>query len=143
MVSDEHWRGWIAKHCWDLYSVVTSNFTVDYESYEKFCDIVPKVPDAGLFRVSIEFESAHVLEIREEYERKEHTVEVVNYSYVLREKTGKNILRADTEGRHPIDHMGHELPNPPHHLHDEQDRICYFTGQFNDFVERAKHSSTR
>jgi len=57
------------------------------------------------------------------------------YSYVLSEIGDRFIIRADSAPHHERDYHRKLLTNFPHHLHDENKRVCSFSGKFEDFIK--------
>ena len=76
--------------------------------------------------------------MREEYVFDRQRLAVSRYSYNLIEVTGNNVLRADNLPFHRNDYRRGLLSHPPHHLHDERDRVHSFNGNLDDFITRAK-----
>jgi hypothetical protein len=89
-------------------------------------------------QVTVAIGSDLSLSLREEYGfdlRQRLTVS--RYSYNLIDVSGNNVLRADNLPFHRTDYRKRLLSHPPHHLHDEKDRIHSFSGELDEFVARA------
>jgi hypothetical protein len=59
------------------------------------------------------------------------------YSYALIEIGNRVIIRADSAPHHEHDYHRKLLTNFPHHLHDENNRVCSFSGEFEDCIKLA------
>jgi len=95
------------------------------------------LPRSGALQAHIAIPPRHSLEIREEYEMREHELIVALYSYVLVAEGSRVLLRADPLPHHRVDYRGHRLTHFPHHLHDERGRIRSFSGRLEDFLVQA------
>jgi Family of unknown function (DUF6516) len=76
--------------------------------------------------------------LREEYVFDRQRLTVNRYSYNVIDVTGNNVLRADNLPFHRTDYRRRLLRHPPHHLHDERDRVHSFSGDLDEFIARAQ-----
>jgi Family of unknown function (DUF6516) len=78
------------------------------------------------------------LSLREEHVFDRQRLTVNRYSYNVIDITGNNVLRADNLPFHRTDYRRRLLRHPPHHLHDERDRVYSFSGDLDEFIARAQ-----
>jgi len=75
--------------------------------------------------------------VREMYEFPKERLRIKYYSYALVETGDRIIIRADSAPHHERDYHRKLLTKFPHHLHDENGRICSFSGGLGDFINLA------
>jgi len=75
--------------------------------------------------------------IRERYVFLQNRLHIDYYSYALVEMGDRAIIRADSAPHHERDYHRKLLTNFPHHLHDENKRVCSFSGELEDFINLA------
>jgi len=125
--------------CWSIYLSLTSVFILPEDFHVEFPIVAESVLITGALQVTVAIGSDLSLALREEYgfdPRQRLTVS--RYSYNLIDVSGNNVLRADNLPFHRTDYRRRLLSNPPHHLHDEKDRIHSFSGELGEFVARAE-----
>jgi hypothetical protein len=92
----------------------------------------------GALQVTVAIDSDLTLSLREEYGFDRQKLTLSRYNYNLIDVSGNNVLRADNLPFHRTDYRSHPLSHPPHHLHDEKDRVHSFTGELDEFLTRAQ-----
>ncbi|MDZ7361472.1 MAG: DUF6516 family protein [candidate division KSB1 bacterium] len=75
------------------------------------------------------------LSLRERYAFLQNQLHIDYHSYALIETGDRVIIRADAAPHHERDYHRKLLTNFPHHLHDENKRVCSFSGKLEDFIE--------
>jgi hypothetical protein len=100
----------------------------------EFPELAERVLITGLLQLRVQIDANHFLHVEEEYDFRNHELVIERYSYVLLDKNQEIDIRADSLPHHQTDYKKHRLRQFPHHLHDEQGRICSFTGRIEDFV---------
>jgi hypothetical protein len=75
--------------------------------------------------------------VRESYIFPQNQLSVKSYSYALIEAGDRVIIRADSAPHHARDYRRKLLTKFPHHLHDENRRVCSFSGNLEDFIKLA------
>lgn len=138
MLHNSYQQRLIINRCWFIYDLITGKFRYLYEFHIEFPALVELALISGYLQVFVKISpGGHFLHIHEEYDFREHRLEVKGYSYNLLDKSKHNIIRADSLPYHRVDYKGHELSHFPDHLHDEKGRICSFNGKVEDFVKKV------
>lgn len=114
--------------CWSIYLSLTRAFILPEDFHVEFPVAVEAVLISGALHVTVPIGSDLTLSLREEYVFDRQRLAVSRYSYNLIDVTGNNVLRADNLPFHRTDYRRRLLPHPPHHLHDERDRVHSFSG---------------
>ena len=125
--------------CWSIYLSLTRAFILTENFHVEFPIVAESLLITGALQVSVGIGSDLSLSLREEYgfdSRQRLTVS--RYSYNLIDVSGNNVLRADNLPFHRTDYRKRLLSRPPHHLHDEQDRVHSFSGELDEFIARAQ-----
>jgi len=130
-------RRWIAERCWHVYDLVNRHCQPAPDFHTEFPEAAELAILSGALQVRVALLSRHSLDIREEYEIREHELVISFYSYVLLAEGDRVQLRADPLPHHRRDYRGRRLAHFPHHLHDERGRIHAFSGQLEDFLAQA------
>ena len=137
MRSEGRYRAELLDRCWSIYLSLTRAFILSENFHVEFPVEVESALIAGALHVSIPMTGNRTISLREEYAFDRHSLEVRRYSYNLIASTGKNLLRADNLPYHRTDYRGRTLTHPPHHIHDERNRVRSFTGEVEDFISQA------
>ncbi|MGE5302365.1 MAG: hypothetical protein ACM3TN_03495 [Alphaproteobacteria bacterium] len=125
--------------CWSIYLSLTSFFVLPENFHVEFPIVAELVLITGALQFTVAIGSDLSLSLREEYGFDSRQRLTVNrYSYNLVDVSGNNVLRADNLPFHRTDYRRRLLSHPPHHLHDEKDRIHSFSGELGEFVARAE-----
>jgi len=124
--------------CWSIYLSLTRAFTLPEDFHIEFPNAAESVLFSGALHVTVPIGSDLTLSLREEYAFDRQRLAASRYSYNLIDATGNNVLRADNLPFHRTDYRRRLLSHPPHHLHDERDRVHSFSGNLDDFIARAK-----
>ena len=136
MLPDSYHQQLISERCWTIYEVVTGLLDVSDDFYHKFWDAAELAFETDLFRLKAEImANEYSLIINEEYKIENYKLTIESYSYNLIDRNQNNILRTDTVPHHQFDYKNKKLINFPHHLHDEKERICSFSGEIADFIK--------
>lgn len=136
MSLDARRRRRIAERCWQVYDLITRHLQPVPDFHLEFPEAAELAILSGALQVRIAIPPRHSLDIREEYEVRDHELIVAFYSYVLL-AGGRVLLRADPSPHHRVDYRGRKLTYFPHHLHDERGRIQSFSGRLEDFLAQA------
>jgi hypothetical protein len=120
--------------CWSIYLSLTSAFILPEEFHAEF----PVAVESVLITAALQFTVSIGSSLREEYVFERQRLTVNRYGYNVIDVTGNNVLRADNLPFHRTDYRGRLLQHPPHHLHDERDRVHSFSGNFDEFIGRAR-----
>ena len=124
-------------HCWTLYTSLTDAFSLPERFHVAFPTSVENALISGALHISVPVGETMTLSLREEYAFAQQGLIVSRYSYNVIDNNGKNIFRADDLPYHQRDYRGQLLSHPPHHIHDEQGRICSFSGHLENFIAEA------
>ena len=124
--------------CWSIYLSLTRAFILPEDFHVEFPVAVETVLVSGALQLTVPIGSDLTLSLREEYVFDRQRLTVNRYSYNVIDFAGNNVLRADNLPFHRNDYRRRLLSHPPHHLHDERDRVHSFSGNLDDFIARAK-----
>jgi hypothetical protein len=124
--------------CWSIYLSLTRAFILPEEFHAEFPVAVESVLISATLQFTVPIGSDLTLSLREEYVFERQRLMVNRYSYNVIDVTGNNVLRADNLPFHRTDYRRRLLRHPPHHLHDERDRVHSFSGDLDEFIARAQ-----
>lgn len=131
-------RAAVLDRCWSIYLSLTRAFILPDDFHVEFPVAVESVLISGAFQFTVPVGSDLTLSLREEYVFERQRLAVSRYSYNLIDLTGNNVLRADNLPFHRTDYRRRLLSHPPHHLHDERNRVHSFSGDLDEFIGRAQ-----
>jgi hypothetical protein len=117
---------------------LTRAFILPEDFHVEFPIAVESALLSGALHVSVPIGSDLTLSLGEEYIFDRQRLTVSRYSYNLIDVSGDNALRADNLPFHRTDYRRRLLSHPPHHLHDERDRIHSFNGDIDEFIGRVQ-----
>jgi hypothetical protein len=124
--------------CWSIYLSLTSAFILPEEFHAEFPVAAESVLITAALQLTVSIGSNLTLSLREEYVFERQRLTINRYGYNVIDVTGNNVLRADNLPFHRTDYRGRLLQHPPHHLHDKRDRVHSFSGNFDEFIARAR-----
>lgn len=124
----------LLNHCWTLYTLLTDAFSLPERFHVEFPTSVEDALISGALHIRVPVAETRTLSLREEYAFGQQGLIVSRYSYNIIDNNGKNIFRADNLPYHQRDYRNQLLSYPPHHIHDEQERIRSFSGHLENFI---------
>lgn len=133
-------RAAVLDRSWSIYLSLTRAFTLPEEFHVQFPVTVESALVSGALQVTIPIGGNLTLSLREEYAFDRQRLSVTRYSYNVIDAGGDNILRADNLPFHRTDYRRRALTHPPHHIHDQRNRVYSFSGNVHDFIAQAKTS---
>lgn len=134
-ISQAAWERRIVDRCWHVYDGLTGRFEVPEDFLLRFLEAVESAVLTDALQAEALIGPDHRLSVTEEYELDNQELSIALYSYVLLTREDRLLLRADPRPHYAVDYRGQPLSHPPHHLHDERNRIRSFTGSFEEFIE--------
>ena len=136
MLSDKLKRWLIANRAWEIYVLLQKLPELENDLLSNLGDWVEDAAFTENLRLYALWPSLpKKLSILERYGFPKEQLHVDYYSYVFSETGDRVIIRADSAPHHERDHRRRLLAKFPHHLHDEQNRICSFSGKLDDFIK--------
>lgn len=138
MPIEGHLRAQLLDRCWSIYLWLTQAFALPESFHAGFPAMAESALITSALHVTVPISEKLTLSLREEYAFGRQGLEVSRYSYNVIDQQGNNLLRADNLPYHRSDYRRRALTHPPHHIHDENGRVCSFTGAAQDFIEQAK-----
>ena len=97
MLHNSYQQMLIINRCWFIYDLITGKFRYLYEFHIEFPALVELALISGYLQVFVKISpGGHFLHIHEEYDFREHRLEVKGYSYNFLDKSKHNIIRADS-----------------------------------------------
>ena len=138
MPFDRRQRDALLDRCWSIYLSLTSAFNVPENFHVEFPVVVESALVSGSLHVTVSVREDMTLSLREEYAFDRQRLTVNRYSYNLIDVAGNNLLRADNLPFHRTDYRKRLLTHPPHHIHDQRDRVFSFSGDVNHFIADTK-----
>lgn len=138
MLFDKHQEQVILDRCWFIYDLITNTFHVAEDFHADYISDIESVllTNRLYFKVTIEQGEYHLI-IQEDFDFRFYELLVVNYSYILTDKSDRTIIWSDPAPHHKRNYRGQKLTNFPHHLHDSKGRICDFSGRIEDFFREV------
>jgi hypothetical protein len=138
MFSDKLKSWLIASRAWEIYALLQKFPEPEIDLIFSLADRIERAVSFGAFPLLALWPSLNKkLSIREHYDFLQNRLHINYYSYALIEMGDRVIIRADSAPHHERDYHRKLLTNFPHHLHDENGRICSFSGELKDFINRA------
>lgn len=131
-------RAAVLDRCWSIYLTIARAFNVPGDFHVDFPSTVESALITDTLHISVPIGGGLTLSLREEYAFDRQKLVVSRYSYNLIEATDNNVLRADNSPFHHTDYRKRPLTHPPHHIHDQRNRIYSFTGDVNHFITHTK-----
>ncbi len=132
-------KGWlISNRAWEIYAFLQKLPEPKSDLISDLYEQIYLAAFSGTLRLHLHWPSLNKkFSIRETYTFPQNQLRIKSYSYALIETGDRVIIRADSAPHHERDYHRKLLTKFPHHLHDEQRRICSFSGNFEDFVKLA------
>lgn len=124
MLSDKHQEQVILDRCWNIYDLITITFHGDENFHSDYISEIESVllTNRLYFKVTIEQGEYHLI-IQEDYDFHFYELSILNYSYILTDRTDRTIIWADSAPHHKTDYRGQYLTNFLHHLHDPKEEF--------------------
>ena len=139
MSYEEYQQSQILGHCWSIYLLLTDNFPIPEDFHAQYAVWIESALISGILLISLQIAESYQIHIREEYKFFKDNLEISRYSYTLVGADNQAVFRADSLPHHSADYKGQPLTHSPHHIHDNQGRICSFTGSLQDFIGEASN----
>jgi len=137
-LSDKLKRWLIATRAWEIYVLLQKLPEPENDLLSNLDDLIEDAAITGNLRLYALWPSLHKkLSVQERYAFPKERLHIDYYSYVLSEIGDRVIIRADSAPHHERDYHRKLLTNFPHHLHDENKRVCSFSGELEDFINLA------
>lgn len=138
MLSDKLKRWLIANRAWEIYWLLQKLPEQENDLLSNLDHQIEDATHVGNLRLHALWPSLNKkLSVYERYAFPKEQLQIDYYSYVLSEMGDHAIIRADSAPHHERDYHRKLLANFPHHLHDENGRICSFSGELEDFINLA------
>ena len=138
MLSDKLKRWLIANRAWEIYVLLQKLLVHENELLSNLEGRIEDAAFTGSLRLFAHWPSLNKkFSVQERYVFPKEQLHIDYYSYVLSEIGDRVIIRADSAPHHERDYHRKLLTNFPHHLHDENGRICSFSGKLEDFISLA------
>ena len=131
-------RAAVLDRCWSIHLSITRAFILPEDFHVEFPVTVESALVTGTLHLTAPIGSDLTLSLREEYDFDRQRLVVSRYSYNLIDDTGSNVLCADNLPFHRTDYRNRSLTNPPHHIHDQQDRVYSFDGNVYHFIAHVE-----
>lgn len=127
-----------ATRAWEIYALLQKLLAPENDLLSSLDDLIEDAVFTGNLRLHVLWPSLNKkLSVLERYAFPRQQLLIDDYSYALIETGDRVIIRADSAPHHERDYHRKLLTNFPHHLHDEQNRICSFSGKLEDFITLA------
>jgi len=138
MLSDKL-KKWFSKNrVWAIYELLQKLPASEFDLISALYEKIEVAAFSEALRLHVFWPSLNKkLSIREDYIFPQTQLHIVYYSYALIEIGDRAIIRADSAPHHERDYHRKLLTNFPHHLHDDNGRICSFSGELEDFINLA------
>ena len=137
-LSDKLKRWLIATRVWEIYVFMQKLPEPENDLLSNLDDCIEDAFHVGNLRLYALWPSLNKkFAVLERYAFPRERLHIDYYSYVLSEIGDRAIIRADSAPHHERDYHRKLLTNFPHHLHDEDGRICSFRGELEDFINLA------
>jgi hypothetical protein len=139
MLSDKLKRWLITSRAWEIYGFMQNLPTWEIDLVSEIYEQIDLAIISDALRLHVLWPSLNKKRsVRERYNFSKNQLHVKSYSYALIETGNRVILRADSSPHHERDYRRKLLTNFPHHLHDENGRICSCSGNLDDFIKLTK-----
>ncbi len=136
MLPDELKEWLISKRAWEIFVLMQKLREPEVDLLSNFDAQVDLAARSNIFRLHALWPSLNKkLSIRETYTFPQDRLHIRSYGYALIETGDRAIIRADSAPHHERDYHRKLLTDFPHHLHDENGRICSFSGELEDFIQ--------
>jgi hypothetical protein len=134
-LSDKLKRWLIATRAWEIYVLLQKLPEPENDLPSNLDDRIEDAAHVENLRLYALWPSLNKkLSVHERYAFPKEQLQIDYYSYVLSEIGDRAIIRADSAPHHERDYHRKLLTNFPHHLHDENKRVCSFSGKLEDFI---------
>jgi len=136
MLPDKLKKWFITKRAWEIYVLLQNLSEAELGLLSDLREQIDLAVDSSTLILQSTWSLLNKrIAIRERYTFPKSQLKIESYSDALIESGDRVIIRADSAPHHERDYHRKLLARFPHHLHDENGRICSFSGDLEDFIK--------